>query len=452
MKNSSIHGWKNVFSFTLTQTLKSKAYIVSNIIFLLLVLISMPIITMFTSKGTEEADTVNPIQKVYINNETSLPDMEFSAVKENGLMSHITFEPLQEDYNTVADRIEAKEQDSVILTITEDQGMYSLSFVKSSKGPVGDLSLSQLGEAVAADFKSIRIANLGITDEQVAMLQAPIETTVSKTDVEGNVITKVDTSISSAEYWLMYGILFIVMMVTTMAGSQIATSIVTEKSTRVIEYLLTSVKPLALMVGKVLAMLLAVLVQMGAMVVMIFISNTISSYMSGGNANSVLSQYLPSDIFQNLNIINIILCLIMVLLGLVFYATLASMAGATVSKLEEMNEGLTLFTFTVIIGAYIGIAAANILMGAGDNAFVTFSFLFPLSAPFILPGAILVGKASLLIVAVAIVLQIVFIILLFLFVAKVFETLILHNGSTIKLKELIKLSKTITGRRIRHEK
>lgn len=452
MKNSNIHGWKDVFSFTLTQTLKSKAYIVSNIIFLLLVLISMPIITMFTSKGTEDADTVNPIQKVYVNNETSLPAMDFSAVKENDLMSHITFEALQEDYNTVADRIEAKEQDSVILTITEDQGMYSLTFVKAGKGPVGDMSLSQLGEAVAAAFKSIRIASLGITDEQVAMLQAPIETTVSQTDVGGNVITKVDTSISSVEYWLIYGVLFIVMMVTTMAGSQIATSIVTEKSTRVIEYLLTSVRPLALMVGKVLAMLLAVLIQMGAMVVMMFVSNFISANLSGGTGESLLSRYLPSDIFQNLNIINIILCLIMVLLGLVFYATLASMAGATVSRLEEINEGLTLFTFTVIIGAYIGIAAANILMGAGDNAFVTFSFLFPLSAPFILPGAILVGKASLLILAIAIVLQIIFIILLFLFVAKVFETLILHNGNTIKLKELIKISKNVNGRRVRHEK
>jgi ABC-2 type transport system permease protein len=452
MKNSDIHGWKNVFSFTLTQTLKSKAYIISNIIFLLLVLISMPVITMFTSKGTEEADTVNPIQKVYVNNETTLPDMDFSKVRDNSLMSHITFETMQEDYDTVADRIEATEQDSVILTITEDQGMYSLAFAKASKGPVGDLSLSQLGEAVAADFKSIRITSLGITDEQASMLQAPIEAAVSKTDVEGNVVTKVDTSISSAEYWFIYGILFVVLMVNSMASSQIATSIVTEKSTRVIEYLLTSVKPLALMVGKVLAMLVAVLVQMGAMVVMMFVSNFISAKLSGGNGQSLLSQYLPSDIFQNLNIINIILCFILILLGFVFYATLASMAGATVSRLEEIGEGLMLFTLTNLVGAYIGIGAANVLMGAGDNAFVTFSFLFPLSAPFILPGAILVGKASFWIVAVAIVLQIVFIILLFLFVAKVFETLILHSGSTIKLKELIKLSKNVYGRRMRNEK
>lgn len=443
MKNSSIHGWKDVFSFTLTQTLKSKAYIVSNVIFLVLVLISMPIITMFTSRGQEEAETANPIRMVYIDNQTSLPEMDFSGVAKNQFLSQITFVPMQQDYDTVADRIETTERDSVILTITEEQGQYSLSFVKASKGPVGDSNLSSLGEAVAEEFKSIRITTLGITDEQVTMLQAPVVTTVSKTDVNGNAVTKVDTSISNAEYWFIYGLLFVIMMINSIASSQVATSIVTEKSTRVIEYLLTSVRPLALLIGKVLAMLVAVLIQMAVMVVAMFVSNSISGMISGGNSQGLMTQYLPADIFQNLNIVNIIFCFILALLGLIFYATLASMAGATVSRLEEIGEGLMLFTFTNIIGAYIGIAAANILMGAGDNAFVTFSFLFPLSSPFILPGAILVGKAGIGMIAIAIVLQIIFIILLFMFVAKVFETLILHNGSTIKLKELIKISKTV---------
>lgn len=443
MKNSSIHGWQEVFSFTLTQTLKSKSYIVSNIIFLVLVLISMPIITMLTSRGNEEAETVNPIQRVYINNETTLPEMDFSGISENSNLSHIAFEALKEDYDTVADRIDTEEKDSVILTITEDQGMYSLSFVKAGSGSVSEGNLSSLGEAIAEEFKALRITTLGITDEQVSMLQAPIITSVSKTDVDGEVIKKVDTSISNAEYWFVYGILFVIMMISSIASSQIATSIVTEKSTRVIEYLLTSVRPLALMVGKVLAMLLAVLIQMAAMAVAMFVSNFITGQLMGGNEQSLMNQYLPADIFQNLNIVNIIFCFILALLGLIFYATLASMAGATVSRLEEIGEGLMLFTLTNIIGAYIGIGAANVLMGAGDNAFVTFAFLFPLSSPFILPGAILIGKASIAMIAIAIVLQIVFIILLFMFVSKVFETLILHNGSTIKLKELIKISKRV---------
>ena len=86
-------------------------------------------------------------------------------------------------------------------------------------------------------------------------------------------------------------------------------------------------------------------------------------------------------------------------------------------------------------------SASGALMGNGVNTFVVFALLFPLSSPFILPGAILVGKASLLIIGIAIVLQGASIALLFRFVAKVYETLILHNGNTIKLKQLFQISK-----------
>jgi ABC-2 type transport system permease protein len=122
---------------------------------------------------------------------------------------------------------------------------------------------------------------------------------------------------------------------------------------------------------------------------------------------------------------------------------LAGIAGATVSRLEEINEGLTIFTMVSLVGVYIGLGAANTLIGAGTNAFVVFAFLFPLSSPFVLPGAILVGNASLPIVALAIALELVLIILLFRFVAKIYETLILHNGNTIKLKQLFQISKSV---------
>lgn len=442
MKNSSISGWKDVFTFTLTQTLKSKAFRVSYVILVALILVSMPLANFFLTKSTGTSTVANQVSKVYVDNETALPDMDFTGLLP-GDMKNITFEKLQEDYDTAADRIENSEQQSVILTLSDKDGMYSLSFVKASKGPVKDNNLAQLGAAIAEQFESFRINTLGITQEQAAMLQAPVTTTVSLTDVNGVPIVKEDTSISGSEYWFIYGILFIILMVNIMSSTQIATSIVTEKSTRVIEYLLTSVKPLALMLGKILAMLVAVLLQMVSMVVMAFISNTASSRLISGSSESLMTKILPSDIFHNINIFNIILCLVLIMLGFIFYATLAGLAGATVSRIEEISEGLTLFTFTNLIGCYIGIGAANVLMGAGTNSYVTFALLFPLSSPFILPGALLIGKASLPMVAVALVLQVLFIILLLNFVAKVFETLILHNGNKIRMNELIKLSKTV---------
>lgn len=443
MKKSNITGWKDVFTFTLIQTLKNKAFVISSMILLVLVMVSMPIISMITSGGMSDVNSPSPVKKVYVKNETTLPDIDFQELLKDQRMSHIVFEAMQEDYKALSARIEDKENESIILTIKESQDSFSLNFVKATKGPISDSSLQLLENSAARQFEIFKMKALGVKDEQLAMIHAEVKTKVSMADVNGVEIVKEDTSISTSEYWFIYGLLFIVMMINIMASTQIASSIVTEKSTRVIEYLLMSVKPLAIMVGKIIAMLTAVVLQVISLVAVLVVSNKVSSALSSGNGESVLSQYLPKNIFQNLNIINFMFCLILIVLGMIFYATLAGLAGATVSRIEELNEGLMLFTFTNIIGAYIGIGAAGVLMAKGINGFVIFSFLFPLSSPFILPGAILIGKASLPIAAAAIVLQVLFIILLFKFVAKVYETLILHNGNKIKIKELIKLSKTV---------
>lgn len=442
MKKSNLAGWKDVFSFTLVQTLKSKAFLISYIILITLSLISMPLVNKIFNSGNEDVNAPSPIKKVYVYNSTSLQDIDFSKLLPEVNMNHILFETASEEYDALSKEVE-KETTSVILTIKEDPNMISLHFLKASKGPVKDTHIQTLGNALAKQFQLLRINALGITDEQNAMLNAKIGTTVSAANVNGEVILKEDTSISMAEYWFIYGILFFVLMANMLSSTQIASSIVTEKSTRVVEYLLITVKPLALMVGKIIAMLFATLFQMVSMVIALFVSNRITSVINPGNSSGMLEQFLPKDIFQNINIVNILLCFILVMLGMIFYATLAGLAGATVSRIEELNEGLTLFTITNLIGVYIGIGASGTLVGAGINPFVIFAFLFPLSSPFILPGAILIGKATLPLMGIAIVLELVFILLLFRFVAKVYETLILHNGNTIKMKELIRLSKTV---------
>ena len=443
MKTSNIKGWKDVFTFTLTQTLKNKTFLISTVILLVLSLVSMPLVGVITNGGKSAGDSISPIKKVYVKNETTLPEIDFQQVVSDKSLSHISFEPMKEDYATVSARISDKEKESIILTIKESKNDYSLDFSKAKDGPITDKSLDVLKTSVVKQFETFKLKALGIKAEQLAMINTEVTTKVSTADISGIEIVKEDTSISQNSYWFIYILLFVVMMVNIMASTQIASSIATEKSSRVIEYLLTSVRPLAIMVGKIIAMLTAVLLQMITLMTILFISNKVSSALFYSNKESVLSQYLPKDIFQNLSIINIFICLLLIVLGFIFYATLAGLAGATVARIEDLGEGLMLFTFTNFIGVYIGIGATGVLVAKGINAYVIFSFLFPLSSPFLLPGAILIGRATLLMALGALVLQVLFIILLFKFVANVYETLILHNGNKIKIKDLIKLSKTV---------
>ncbi|MGI6537201.1 MAG: ABC transporter permease [Caldicoprobacterales bacterium] len=367
MNKNDLSGWKNVFTFTLVQTLKNKAYIITYIILIILALISIHVINMISSPDNTDTDEPIEINKVYVNNQTQLTGLDFNEIIDDERLSHIVFETLNEDYDALADRIENSEKDSAILNITHDEGMFRLEFLVSSGKKLSNEEWFQLSGTIADEFESFKNNPLGITEEQLRAVNSEIATEISVYDSEGNKVIEKDTSITYSEYWFIYGILFTVMMVNIMASTQIATSIVTEKSSRVIEFLLISIKPLALMIGKILAMLTAVLVQVVSLIIVVFLSNKLSSAFSSGNSGAGLSQLLPADIFNNLNPINILFCLLVVVLGMTFYAALAGLTGATVSRLEEMNEGLTLFTFVNMAGAYIGIGAANVLNGSGSE-------------------------------------------------------------------------------------
>ncbi|NLA83979.1 MAG: ABC transporter permease, partial [Clostridiales bacterium] len=355
MNKNDLSGWKNVFTFTLVQTLKNKAYIITYIILIILALISIHVINMISSPDNTDMDEPIEINKVYVNNQTQLTGLDFNEIIDDERLSHIVFETLNEDYDALADRIENSEKDSAILNITHDEGMFRLEFLVSSGKKLSNEEWFQLSGTIADEFESFKNNPLGITEEQLRAVNSEIATEISVYDSEGNKVIEKDTSITYSEYWFIYGILFTVMMVNIMASTQIATSIVTEKSSRVIEFLLISIKPLALMIGKILAMLTAVLVQVVSLIIVVFLSNKLSSAFSSGNSGAGLSQLLQADIFNNLNPINILFCLLVVVLGMTFYAALAGLTGATVSRLEEMNEGLTLFTFVYMAGAYIGI-------------------------------------------------------------------------------------------------
>ncbi len=444
MKRSKIAGWQDVFRFTIAQTLKSRAFIVSFIIMMLLSLVSMPLISKITSSTQKEMEYT--ITKAYVYDMTGLADLAvMEQIEKEAGWKDIVFEKKDaseygtEAYEKLIAEIDEKRTQEIVISVQVQEGLYTVLFERSGEGDVTATELQSFGEIFAMKFDEQKMAALNLTEEQLALLETGVDTAVSEVDMSGKVLIELDTSISDSESWVLYALLFFSMMVCTLVGSQVATSIVTEKSTKVVEYLLTSVRPMAIMVGKVFAMLCVVLTQVIGMILMLVASNVISTSISGGE--NLLEKYLTEDIINSLTVGNVIFGVIMLALGLIFYATLAGLAGATVSKLEEAGEGMTMLTLTVLIGAYLGIGAAATLLSSGANAFTTFVLVFPLSSPFVLPGAILIGEAELWMIAVSLVLLIVLILLLFAFISRVYEALIVYNGSKVGIKKLIQMGR-----------
>ncbi len=438
MKNK-LTGWKDIFRFTLIQTLKSKAFIVSFVILIVLALAASPVINMINKEGENSSYTIN---KLYVSDETGIFDTKKTSdvLAEEGWSTTVKAVPvLAEDSEEYTDQIlqlaENEKESALLLIRCAEGGPVSLYLEYPESGKIENKEAKAFTQVLSGYFERARFAAQGITDSQQELLAAEVITNVLQTNADGDV-EAADTSISSFEYWFLYALLFIIMMICMMSGSQVATAIVTEKSSKVVEYLLTSVRPLAIIVGKVLAMLCVVLTEVGGLLVAFVISNQLSGQQNGEN---MLAKLVSPEVLSALNPLNIIICFVFIGLGLVFYATLAGLAGATVSRMEEAGEGLILFSFSVLVGVYVGMGAAGSLLGSGDNAFALFAMLFPLSSPFLMPGAVLIGKAELWVVAAAFAILLVLLILLFAFVARVYEALIVYNGNRVGIRQLFKM-------------
>lgn len=436
---SRLSGWKDVFSFTLTQTLKSKAFIASFIIMALLALVASPVMSMISSPNEENNDYT--ITKMYVYDETGIFDADtaktmLAAEGWNVEISASDAAQGSKEYEELAAAVDETQTSAVLLFVTAKEGPVEMFLEYSGNGEVSGTEITAFEEVLYTAFEESRYNALGIDASQRELLSAEVVTSIAHADFNGNVRLDEDTSISDFEYWFLYALLFIGMMICMMVGSQVANAIIVEKSSKVVEYLLTSIKPLAIIVGKVLAMLCVVMTEIVGLILVFAASNAITGQRTGEN---VLAQLISPEVLGMLNPLNIILGLIFIALGMIFYATLAGLAGATVSRMEEAGEGLVMFTISMLVGVYIGIAAAGSLLGAGDNPFAIFAMLFPLSSPFLMPGAILIGKAEVWIIVASFALILVLIALLFAFVARVYEALIVYNGNRIGLKQLFKM-------------
>ena len=443
MNKNDLYGSKSVFEFTLIQTLKSKYYKIFTIILCALVLISVPVVEVITN-GLSDVAKTSDIKKVYIIDETGISKTDYSGISEEyEEYKDIIFDYTSKSEEEIKEEIKNNNDGSIFLRLSQGDMTYNMDFLRTPDGNVSEMQVQNLGNAMIEVFKANLIKNLDISTEQMAKLEEPILTEV---ETYTGVIDDESTGfhITESQYNMVFALLFVAIMVVSYSGQGVASSVVTEKSSKLVEILLTKVRPMAIVVGKVLAMLTVVLTQM-IMVIISFILSSIIYKVIFNSENflpSIIYDSLGTDIFQNITFVNILLCLIIFILGFIFYAFLGGLVGATISKLEELNEGMISYSFTMIVGAYIGL---GILFASGiggvSYSYLNFACIFPLSSLFISPSFILLGEISVGIALLAIVALLVSIFLLVIFTSKVYQTLILTKGNRIKIKDLIAISK-----------
>src|SRR5690625_699404 len=172
---------------------------------------------------------------------------------------------------------------------------------------------------------------------------------------------------------IVYVMIFILYMAVIIYGQMIATDVATEKSSRVMEILISSASPVSHMFAKIIGIALLGLTQ-----IVIFISFgyiVISSKM----------KELPEDVFTVFgfgdNSLSIYLyALLFFILGYLLYATIAAMLGSLVSRVEDVQQLIMPMVFLIMIAFFIAMFG----LVTPDTKFITITSYIPFFTPMIM--------------------------------------------------------------------
>ncbi|MBQ6661175.1 MAG: ABC transporter permease [Lachnospiraceae bacterium] len=445
MKSNELRGTGDVFRFTLIQTLKSKAYIVSLVLLLAISLLTAPIMQIIRGGAAGNKKIENSkIEKAYVCNELPfLPEggKEITDLSGDEVFSKVAFEVSTEDFDKLCERVE-KDGDSKTVIVHPYLGTQGVTveILRLGSGEVDGDECSALADVLCKNLDQYKRSISGLTEDQLKVLDYNYEVAVNYITPEGDLTDDADKGINGGQFGVAYVLLFVVSMVCIMASTQVATAVVTDKSSRVVELLLTSVRPMALLLGKILAMLMATIGQMVLLVIAIVASNKLTGVIFK-TETTYMTSMIPKGILSNMTIPNALVSLALIALGLIFYATLAGLCGAMVSKMEELQDSLKYFTVVALVGMYAAIAAVISMQQSATNMFVRFCELFPLTSPMTTPGARIIDVAPMSYALIAIAILVVLDFLTLRFAAGVYEGLITNMGNRITAKDVIAMAR-----------
>jgi ABC-2 type transport system permease protein len=212
--------------------------------------------------------------------------------------------------------------------------------------------------------------------------------------------------------------LFGLFIVLIFYGQAVAQGVTEEKSSRVVELLLTAVTPRRLLTGKVLGIGLLGLAQLtlaGA-------AALVAGKLAGGAG-------LPSAAPKT-----IALVVLWFILGYAFYSVAFAAVGALVSRQEDLSTAIVPITIVMTGSFYLAMIIAN---GNPDGTLAQIAAFVPPLAPMVVPARMVLGNMSALGLVLAVAVDLIATAGLILLAARIYEQAILRIGAPIKLRRLI---------------
>ncbi len=308
---------------------------------------------------------------------------------------------------------------------------------------------NHISNVMKKEIEDQKLMAKGIDPEIVSAVKTDVNLQIMRMDDKGNekeTFTKVQFALGIALSMLVY--MFIIFF-----GGQVMQGVAEEKTNRIIEVIISSVKPFQLMMGKVIGVSLVALTQFVLWILLTgalylgfsaFLGLSSPEILSSGTvmtqeitSNNIMSNEAVQNIVQIAHSIDfgtIIACfLVFFILGYLLYATLYAAIGSLVDNNTDSQQ----FTLPITVPLIVAIISSFYIVNNPDSSLSVWLSMIPFTSPISMMVRIPFGVPIWQIVLSVVILAGTFVAMTW-FAAKIYRTGILMYGKKLSYKEIFK--------------
>ena len=405
--------FKTIFSFEYLSYFRNKV-LIGLTLFIVIgmgILLFSPRIT-HEEKGVDIDNMITYSQKIALKSECEV-DAEAVANKLVDELGEIVVEITDKDEETLKADIENGEYDSAVIITAPLKYIYLVENIGLT-----DITTGSVNNAVTDVYRETALKAAGLDDSQVEEILG------SAAEEELHYFGNDNTQ----SFFYTYILMFLMYMAVIIYGQFVSQSVALEKSSRAMELLITSAKPVNLMFGKILGA-----GAMGLTQILIILGSAVGFYAL--NKQYWQDNMLINSIFgmpAKLMLYTVVFFVLGFLLYAFMYGALASMA----TKLEDVNTLTLPVTFIMIITFMVTMFS---MTGNTDNVLLKVASFIPFSAPMAMFTRIAMGSVSGPEIAISIAVLVITTVVIGYIAAGIYKVGVLMYGKPPKLNEIFRV-------------
>lgn len=408
MNKGLFSGWREVFSFTCKQAVNGKNFKPVTIgLAVVLFIGGFAISALMAFFQQKDASKVSPIETVHLidesglellyldgflqNNQRAYPDIKF--VTESSSVEEINAAILAAIPETTSEEEPAAGQEDVILRISEEGEGYLMTLYIPEFSLISDDDGEDFLEDVMVVMEQSKLVSSGIPMEKLMIAMGGISTSMLDAG-------EAEKSIGEELVAMLLPMLcmFFIYMMNLVYGQSMGSIVSMEKTSKLMEMMLTMTRPYGLIFGKIFAMTSIAIMQM-----VVWVACLVSGFLLGDMVaqqtiypayNNVLLEVFKllgsQDGSTAFSAGAYVLAFVTVCISFLFYCVLAGMIASFATKAENLAQVMSFYQLIMIFGFF---GAYMIPIESGETA-KTLLRIFPITSAYMLPGDLVVGNVT----------------------------------------------------------